>query len=154
LVLLVASFPLVGKPDEIVILRTVTSYNKVKYYQQFGEVFHLLFELTRWKQYLFPIYWEHCTKLYGTNFNRHFKGNKSSEADSFRNIKVKHHTHLKMAMYAETCSVEQRQLNVRPSTIKLHADGILTSKLIEFKLGTKHTKIILYVSILLHCIVQ
>jgi hypothetical protein len=26
------------------------------------------------------------------------KGNKSSEADSFRNIKVKHHTHLKMAM--------------------------------------------------------
>jgi hypothetical protein len=56
------------------------------------------------------------------------KGNKSSEADSFRNIKVKH-THLKMAMYAETCSVEQRQLNVRPSTstIKLHADGNITS---------------------------
>jgi hypothetical protein len=26
------------------------------------------------------------------------KGNKSSEADSFRNIKMKHHTHLKMAM--------------------------------------------------------
>jgi hypothetical protein len=26
------------------------------------------------------------------------KGNKNSEADSFRNIKVKHHTHLKMAM--------------------------------------------------------
>jgi hypothetical protein len=26
------------------------------------------------------------------------KGNKSSEADSLRNIKVKHHTHLKMAM--------------------------------------------------------
>jgi hypothetical protein len=38
------------------------------------------------------------------------KGNKSSEEDSFRNIKVKHHTHLKMA---ETCSVEQLQLNVR-----------------------------------------
>jgi hypothetical protein len=29
------------------------------------------------------------------------------------------------------CSVEQRQLNARPSTIKLHADGNLTSKLIE-----------------------
>jgi hypothetical protein len=43
---------------------------------------------------------------------------------------VKHRTHLKMAMYAETCSVEQRQLNVRPSTIKLHADGNITSKLI------------------------
>jgi hypothetical protein len=27
--------------------------------------------------------------------------------------------------------VEQRQLNVRPSTIKLHADGNITSKLIE-----------------------
>jgi hypothetical protein len=26
------------------------------------------------------------------------KGNKNSEADSFRNIQVKHHTHLKMAM--------------------------------------------------------
>jgi hypothetical protein len=26
------------------------------------------------------------------------KGNKSSEADFFRNIKVKHHTHLKMAI--------------------------------------------------------
>jgi hypothetical protein len=26
------------------------------------------------------------------------KGNKSSEADSFRNIKAKHHTHLKMVM--------------------------------------------------------
>jgi hypothetical protein len=26
------------------------------------------------------------------------KGNKRSEADSFRNIRVKHHTHLKMAM--------------------------------------------------------
>jgi hypothetical protein len=26
------------------------------------------------------------------------KGNKSSEADSFRNIKMKYHTHLKMAM--------------------------------------------------------
>jgi hypothetical protein len=34
-----------------------------------------------------------------------------------------------MATWAETCSVEQRQLNVRPSTIKLHADGNLTSKL-------------------------
>jgi hypothetical protein len=32
---------------------------------------------------------------------------------------------------AETCSVEQRQLNVRPSTIKLHADSNITSKLIE-----------------------
>jgi hypothetical protein len=59
------------------------------------------------------------------------KATKSSEADSFRNIKVKHHTHLKMAMEAETCSVEQRQRNVRPSTIKLHADGNITSKLIE-----------------------
>jgi hypothetical protein len=28
-------------------------------------------------------------------------------------------------------SVEQRQLNVRPSTINLHADGNITSKLIE-----------------------
>jgi mevalonate kinase len=28
-------------------------------------------------------------------------------------------------------SVEQRQLNARPSTIKLHADGNLTSKLIQ-----------------------
>jgi hypothetical protein len=27
-----------------------------------------------------------------------FLVDKSSEADSFRNIKVKHHTHLKMAM--------------------------------------------------------
>jgi hypothetical protein len=33
--------------------------------------------------------------------------------------------------YTTTCSVEQRQLNVRPSTIKLHADGNITSKLIE-----------------------
>jgi hypothetical protein len=33
-------------------------------------------------------------------------------------------------MYAETYSVEQRQLNVRPSTIKLHADGNITSRLI------------------------
>jgi hypothetical protein len=41
------------------------------------------------------------------------KGNKSSEADSFRNIKVKHYTLLKMAMWAEACSVEQRKLNVR-----------------------------------------
>jgi hypothetical protein len=36
-----------------------------------------------------------------------------------------------MAMQAETCSVEQRQLNVRPSTIKVHADGNITSKLID-----------------------
>jgi hypothetical protein len=32
--------------------------------------------------------------------------------------------------WAETCSVEQRQLNVRPSTIKLHTDCNITSKLI------------------------
>jgi hypothetical protein len=57
------------------------------------------------------------------------KGNKSSEVDSFKNIKVKYQTHLKMAMKAETCSVEQRQLNVRPCTIELHADGSITSKL-------------------------
>jgi hypothetical protein len=37
---------------------------------------------------------------------------------------------MKMAMYAETCSVEQRKLNIRPSTIKMHADGNITSKLI------------------------
>jgi hypothetical protein len=32
------------------------------------------------------------------NTNENVQGNKSSEADSFRNIKVKHHTHLEMAM--------------------------------------------------------
>jgi hypothetical protein len=43
------------------------------------------------------------TQQKNTNENVHSittcnKGNRSSEADSFRNIKVKHHTHLKMAM--------------------------------------------------------
>jgi hypothetical protein len=32
---------------------------------------------------------------------------------------------------AFVASVEQRQLNVRPSTINLHADGNIASKLIE-----------------------
>jgi hypothetical protein len=36
-----------------------------------------------------------------------------------------------MARWAETCRVEQQQLNVIPSTIKLHADGNITSKLID-----------------------
>jgi hypothetical protein len=34
-------------------------------------------------------------------------------------------------LYAETCSVEQRQLNVRPSTIKLHADGNIPQNLLN-----------------------
>jgi hypothetical protein len=43
---------------------------------------------------------------------------KGSEAESFKHMKIKYPIHLKMAMYAETCSE-----TVKTNTIKLHADG-------------------------------
>jgi hypothetical protein len=41
---------------------------------------------------------EKKTQQKNTNGNVQEKATKNSEADSFRNIKVKHHTHLNMAM--------------------------------------------------------
>jgi hypothetical protein len=45
------------------------------------------------------------------------KAEKSSEAEFFKHMKIKYHTHLKMAMKAETYSE-----TVKTITIKLHTD--------------------------------
>jgi hypothetical protein len=52
---------------------------------------------------------------------REKKSEKGNEAESFKHMKIKYPTHMKMAMLAETCSQ-----TVKTNTIKLHADGNIT----------------------------